>query len=142
MKTATTTLASILASIIWADGEYSEVERAAVEEIAEALDVNLKELNMNLTAALVEMKNLDEKAATEYAVKHAAKVDDEETGTVFQGLMQLALCDNVLTEGEAHNLLTLGEAMDITPAVATLMLCDMVKNEPELEVSFEDDTEE
>lgn len=142
MKTATTTLASILAPIIWADGEYSEVERATVEEIAEALEVNLKELNMNLTAALVEMKNLDEKAATEYAVKHAAKVDDEETGAVFQALMQLALCDNVLTEGEAHNLLTLGEAMDITPAVATLMLCDMVKSEPLLEVSFEDDTDE
>lgn len=142
MKTPTITLASLLASLIWADGEYSEVERATVEEIAEALGIDTKELNMNITAALVEMKNLDEKAATEYAVKHAGKVDDEETGMVFQALMQLALCDNVLTEGEAHNLLTLGEAMDITPAVATLMLCDMVKSEPELEVSFEDDTEE
>lgn len=142
MTTPTVTLASLLAALIWADGEYSEVERAAIEEIAEALDVNLKELNMNITAALVEVKNLDEKAATDYAVKHAAKVADDETSTVFQALMQLALCDNVLTEGEAHNLLTLAEAMDITPAAATLMLCDMVKSEPELEVSFEDDTEE
>lgn len=142
MKTPTITLASLLASLIWADGEYSDVERTTVEEIAEALDINLKELSMNITAALVEMKNLDEKAATAYAVKHAAKVNDEETGIVLQALMQLALCDNVLTEGEAHNILTLAEAMDITPAVATLMLCDMVKSEPELEVSFEDDTED
>ncbi|MCM1336320.1 MAG: TerB family tellurite resistance protein [Candidatus Amulumruptor caecigallinarius] len=142
MTTPTVTLASLLAALIWADGEYSEVERAAIEEIAEALDVNLKELNMNITAALMEVKNLDEKAATDYAVKHAAKVADDETATVYQALMQLALCDNVLTEGEAHNLLTLAEAMDITPAAATLMLCDMVKSEPELEVSFEDDTEE
>lgn len=142
MTTPTVTLASLLAALIWADGEYSEVERAAVEEIAEALDVNLKELNMNITAALVELKNLDEKAATDYAVKHAAKVADDETGSVYQALMQLALCDNVLTEGEAHNLLTLAEAMDITPAAATLMLCDLVKSEPELEVSFEDDSDE
>lgn len=142
MKTPTTTLASLLSSLIWADGEYSEVERTTIEEIAEALDVNLKELNMNITSALIEMKNLDEKAATEYAVKHAAKVDDGETGIVLQALMQLALCDNVLTEGEAHNIITLGEAMDITPAVSTLMLCDMVKSETELEVSFEDDMED
>ena len=142
MKTPTITLASLLASLIWADGEYSEVERTTVEEIAEALDLNLKELNMNLTAALVVMKNLDEKAATDYAVRHAAKVDDEETGIVLQALMQLALCDNLLTQVEAHNIITLGEAMDIEPAVTTLMLCDMVKNEPDFEISFEDDTEE
>ena len=142
MKTPTTTLASLLASLIWADGEYSEVERTTVEEIAEALGVNLKELSMNITAALVEMKHLDEKAATEYAAKHAGKVDDDETGMILQAMIQLALCDNVLTQGEAHNIITLGEAMDIEPAVATLMLCDMVKSEPELEVSFEDDTED
>lgn len=141
MKTPTITIASLLASAVWADGEYSETERAAVQEIADALEIPAKELEMNMTAALVEMKHLDEKAATEYAAKHAAKVDDEDTGAVFQALLQLVLCDGVLTEGEAHNILTLGEALDITPAAATLMLCDMVKSEPELEVSFEDDTE-
>ena len=139
MNTQTITLASILASIIWADGDYSEVERETVGEIAEALGVNEKELNMNLTAALVEMKNLDEKAATEYAVKHCSKVDPEETGEIFQAVMQLALCDSVLTAGEVHNILTLAEALDIDRESAVLMLCDLVKTEPELEVSFEDE---
>ncbi len=37
MQTPTITLASILAAIIWADGEYSEVERTTLSEIAEAL---------------------------------------------------------------------------------------------------------
>ncbi|MDE6808528.1 MAG: TerB family tellurite resistance protein [Muribaculaceae bacterium] len=142
MKTPTITLASVLAAIIWADGEFSDVERTTIGEIAEAFDIPEKELNMNITAALVELKNMDEDKATDYAVKHAAKVDDEETGEVFQALMQMALCDNVLTYGEVHNLLALAEALDIDRDAAVLMLCDLVKSEPELEVSFENDEEE
>lgn len=141
MQTPTITIASILAAIIWADGEYSDVERTTISEIAEALDIPEKELTMNVTAALVELKNLDEVKATDFAVKHAAKVNDEETGEVFQALLQLALCDNVLTYNEVHNLLALAEALDIDQDAAVLMLCDLVKSEPELEVSFQPDEE-
>ncbi|MDE5727849.1 MAG: TerB family tellurite resistance protein [Duncaniella sp.] len=130
MKTSSATLGSIIAAIVWADGEYSDVEREAVGEIAEALGLTEKELSMNITAALVELKNMDEEKATDFAVKHAAKVDDEETGEVFQALMQMALCDNVLTYGEVHNLLALAEALDIDRDAAVLMLCDLVKSEP------------
>lgn len=141
MNTPTATLGSILAAIIWADGEYSDVEREAIGEIAEAFGLTEKELSMNVTAALVELKNMDEEEATGLAVKHAAKVDDEETGEVFQALLQMALCDNVLTYGEVHNLLALADALDIDQDAAVLMLCDLVKSEPELEVSFESDEE-
>lgn len=142
MKTPDITIASLLAAIIWADGEYSDVERETVGEIADALGIPEKILSMNITAALVELKNLDEKTATEFAVKHAVKVDDEETGEVFQAVMQLALCDNVLIYNEVHNILTIAEALDIDRDAAVLMLCDLVKTEPELEVSFEEDEEE
>lgn len=142
MKTPDITIASLLAAIIWADGEYSDVERETVGEIADALSIPEKILSMNITAALVELKNLDEKTATEFAVKHAVKVDDEETGEVFQAVMQLALCDNMLIYNEVHNILTIAEALDIDRDAAVLMLCDLVKTEPELEVSFEEDEEE
>ncbi len=141
MQTPTVTLASVLAAIIWADGEYSDVERTTISEIAETFGIPEKELNMNITAALVELKNMDEEKATDYAVKHAAKVNDEETGEVFQALLQMALCDNVLTYGEVHNLLALAEALDIDQDAAVLMLCDLVKSESELEVSFEPEDE-
>lgn len=139
MQTPTITIASILAAIIWADGEYSDIERTTLSEIAEALDIPEKELTMNITAALTELKNLDEEKATDFAVKHTAKVNDAETGEVFQALLQMALCDNVLTYNEVHNLLALAEALDIDQDAAVLMLCDLVKSEPELEVSFESD---
>ncbi len=141
MKTSNAHIASILAAIIWADGEYSDVERTALAEIAEALDIPEKDLSMNVTGALVELKNMDEDKATDFAVKHAAKVDEEETGEVFQAVLQMAMCDNVLTYGEVHNILAIAQALDIDQDAAVLMLCDLVKTEPELEVSFESEEE-
>ncbi len=142
MKTSSNTLASLLAAAIWADGEFAEVERVTAEEIADAFEIPQKDFHKYITAAMVEVQNLTPEAATTYAVKHAAKVDPEEAGEVFQALMQMMLCDGVLTAGEIYNLLAMAEALDIDRESAILMLCDMVKNEPDLEVSFENDEEE
>lgn len=142
MNTAINTLASLIAATIWADGEYAEVERVTAEEIADAFGISQKDFHKYITAAMVEVQNLTPEAATTYAVKHAEKVDPEESGEVFQALMQMMLCDGVLTAGEVYNLLALAEALDIDRESAILMLCDMVKTEPELEVSFENDDNE
>lgn len=142
MKTAPNTIASLLAACIWADGEYEEVERTTAEEVAEAFGLDQKTFHKYMTAAMVEVQNLSPEAATTYAVKHAEKVDPEETGEVYQAIMQMMLCDGVLTAGEVHNLLAMADALDIDQSSAILMLCDMVKTEPELEVSFESDDEE
>jgi uncharacterized tellurite resistance protein B-like protein len=142
MKTATNTLASILAAAIWADGDFAEVERVTAEEIAEAFDIPQKDFQKYITAAMVEVQNLTPEAATTYAVKHAAKVDPEEAGEVFQAVMQMMLCNGVLTAGEVYNVLAMAEALDIDRESAVLMLCDLVKSEPELEISFENDDEE
>ena len=142
MKTTPNTIASLLAACIWADGEYSEVERTTADEIADAFEIPEKDFNKYMTAAVVEVQNLTPEAATEYAVKHAAKVDPEETGEVYEAIMQMMLCDGVLTAGEVYNLLAMAEALDIDRETAILMLCDMVKTEPELEVSFEEDDNE
>ena len=141
MNTKPNTIASLLAACIWADGEYDEVERTTAEEVAEAFEIPEKDFHKFMTAAMVEVQNLSPEAATTFAVKHAANVDPDETGEVFQALMQMMLCDGVLTAGEVYNLLAMAEALDIDRETAVLMLCDMVKTEPELEVSFEDDDE-
>ena len=142
MNTAPNTIASLLAACIWADGEYAEVERVTAEEVAEAFGIPDKDFHKYMTAAMVEVQNLTPEAATTYAVKHAQKVDPEEAGEVSQAIMQMMLCDGVLTAGEVYNLLAMAEALDIDRESAVLMLCDMVKTEPELEVSFENDDNE
>ena len=141
MKTKPNTLASLLAACIWADGEYSEVEHTTADEIAEAFDIPEKDFQKYMTAAVVEVQNLSPEEATNYAVKHAEKVDPEDSGEIYEALMQMMLCDGVLTAGEVYNLLAMAEALDIDRETAILLLCDMVKTEPELEISFEEDDE-
>ena len=141
MKTKPNTLASILAACIWADGEYAEVERTTADEIADAFEIPEKDFQKYMTAALVEVQNLTPEAATNYAVKHAEKIDPDDSGEIYEALMQMMLCDGMLTAGEIYNLLAMAEALDIDRETAILLLCDMVKTEPELEISFEEDDE-
>lgn len=136
MKTAANTLASILAACIWADGEYEEVERITADEIADAFDIPEKEFNKYMTAAVVEVQNLSPEAVTEYAVKHAAKVLPEEREQIFEAVLQMMLCDSVLTDDEVFNSLAIAEAMEINRDRAILMLCDMVQSEPEIKIEI------
>ena len=136
MKTPANTIASILAACIWADGEYEEVERITADEIAEAFGIPEKQFNMYMTAAVVEVQNLSPEAVTDYAVKHAAKVDPEEREKIFEAVLQMMLCDSVLTDDEVYNSLAIAEAMEINRDRAILMLCDMVQSEPEIKIEI------
>lgn len=138
MKTTPNTIASILAACIWADGEYEEVERITADEIADAFDIPEKEFNKYMTAAVVEVQNLSPDAVTEYAVKHAAKVAPEEREQIFEAVLQMMLCDSVLTDDEVYNSLAIAEAMEINRDKAILMLCDMVQSEPEIKIEIND----
>ena len=138
MKTPANTIASILAACIWADGEYEEVERITADEIADAFGIPEKDFNKYMTAAVVEVQNLSPEAVTDYAVKHAAKVAPEERDQVFEAVLQMMLCDSVLTDDEVYNSLAIAEAMEINRDRAILMLCDMVQSEPEIKIELND----
>ncbi len=85
---------------------------------------------------------MDGESINAYLTKNAAEVDIEEIGQVYEAVMQILLSDGVLTNGEANNLLATAEALGIDIPTAVLLLCDMVKSEPELEISFEDNIED
>lgn len=138
MNTDIKTLASLTAAIVWSDAEYSEVERETTQEIAEALELDGEELDQLIEQAQKETVDMDAEAITDYLMKHGEAVDEDETAIVYEALMQMALCDGVLTGNEVDNLIVVAEALGMDQATAVLLLCDMVKEEPELEISFED----
>ena len=138
MKTEINTLASLVAAIVWSDGEYSEVERETTQEIVEALELPGEEFEKLIVEAQKATEKLDENEITDFFVKHAENVDEEEIGIVYEVLMQMALCDGVLTGNEVDNLLVIADALGMDQTTAVLLLCDMVKEEEDLEISFED----
>ena len=136
MKTDIKTIASFIATAIWADGVYDEAEKIAVSEIGEALEFDEKEFNDAVLNAVEEIKDLDEDAANEYLQKAADAVDDEEIGIVFETALEIVLADGVLSEDEVSELLAMATALGISDEMAILLLADMVKEEPDLIVSF------
>ena len=138
MKTEINTLASLVAAIVWSDGEYSEVERETTQEIVEALELPGEEFEKLIVEAQKATEKLDENEITDFLVKHAENVDEEEIGIVYEVLMQMALCDGVLTGNEVDNLLVIADALGMDQTTAVLLLCDMVKEEEDLKISFED----
>ncbi len=136
MKTNIKNLATILATTIWADGEYDEAEKISVEEIAEAFELDVNELLAAVNAEVEAISALDEEKVNEVLLQNAAEVDEEEAELVLQAVLQIATVDGVLCEEEVDNILSIASALGIDEARAVLMLADLVKEEPELEVVF------
>ena len=136
MKTNIKNLATILATTIWADGEYDEAEKISVEEIAEAFELDVNELLAAVNAEVEAISALDEEKVNEVLLLNAAEVDEEEAELVLQAVLQIATVDGVLCEEEVDNILSIASALGVNEARAVLMLADLVKDEPELEVVF------
>jgi len=136
MTTDIKTLASFIATAIWADGEYDEAEKVAVGEIADAMEFDDAEFTKAVDAAIDEIKDFDETKANKYLQDAADKVADEEIGVIFECALEVVLADGVISEEEVTELLVMAGALGISDEDAILMLVDMVKDEPELEVKL------
>ncbi len=136
MKTNIKNLATILATTIWADGEYDEAEKISVEEIAEAFELDVNELLAAVNAEVEAISAMDEEKVNEVLLQNAAEVDEDEAELVLQAVLQVATVDGVLCEEEVDNILSIASALGVNEARAVLMLADLVKEEPELEVVF------
>ena len=136
MKTNIKNLAAFLATAIWADGEYDEAEKVALSEIAEALGVNEEELVAETEAAQAELDKMDEEEVFQYLINNGAEVDEDEAAQVYLAAMQIVTVDGVLGVEEVDNLLAIASALGLDDSYAMLLLIDLVKEEPELELKF------
>lgn len=134
MKTNIQNIAAFIAAAIWADEVYDEAEKVAVAEIEEALET--EGLDAAVVAEIEKLKGLDGQAVADYLVKAGEGVDDEEIAHVFEAVMQILLADGTLSYTEAVNLFVAADALGLEHEYALLMIADMIKEEPELEVEF------
>lgn len=137
MNTKMINIAQLLAATIWADGEYDEAEKIAVNEIADALEYDEAEFNAAIDAEIAKVTELDEEAIGNYIVDAAEAIDAEEAEMIFEVVLQLIISDNVISPSEISTAIAIAEALEIETEMAILLLLDMVKTEPELEIDFE-----
>lgn len=137
MNSKLTNIAQLLAATIWADGEYDEAEKIAINEIADALEYDATEFNAVVDAEIAKVKNLEAEGIGNYIVDAAEAIDAEETEMIFEVVLQLIISDNVIGPAEISMAMAIAEALEIDSEMAILLLLDMVKTEPELEIDFE-----
>jgi tellurite resistance protein len=79
---------------------------------------------------------MDEDKVNDYLIEIGAEIDEDEAVMVYMAAMQIVTTDGVLSVEEVDNLLSIATALGIDESYAMLLLIDLVKEEPELEVLF------
>ena len=136
MNTDIKHIAALVATAIWADGEYDAAEKIVVEEVADAFELNADDFATAVEAELAVIEPMDSEAVEAYILEHSAEVDDEEAEMLLQAVLQVVIVDGILGEEEVDNVLSIASALGIDDARAVLMLADLVKEEPELQIEL------
>ena len=136
MNTEMKHIAALVATSIWADGEYDAAEKIVVAEIADAFELGAEEFAAAVEAELAAVEPMNEDEVNAYILEHSAEVEDEEAEVLLQAVLQVVIVDGVLGEEEVDNVLSIASALGIDDARAVLMLADLVKEEPELQIEL------
>ena len=136
MNTEIKHIAALVATAIWADGEYDVAEKIVVAEIADAFELNADEFAAAVEAELAVVEPMNEEEVNAYILEHSAEVDDDEAEMLLQAVLQVVIVDGILGEEEVDNILSIASALGIDDARAVLMLADLVKEEPELQIEL------
>ena len=136
MNTEIKHIAALVATAIWADGEYDAAEKIVVAEIADAFELNADEFAAAVEAELAVVEPMNEDEVNAYILEHSAEVDDDEAEMLLQAVLQVVIVDGILGEEEVDNVLSIASALGIDDARAVLMLADLVKEESELQIEL------
>ena len=136
MNTDIKHIAALVASAIWADGEYDEAEKIAVKEIAEAFELDAALFAQEIDAAVAELGTMDEEQVNNYILEHSAEVDDDEAAMLYEAALQIITIDGVVGVEEIDNVLAIASALGLDEAQAVLLFADLIREEPEIELSY------
>ena len=137
MKSDIKNVAAFLAVAIWADGVYTEEEKMILAEIAEVLNVEESELTENVDEALKVLQDKDDEAVQAYIIENASALDEEDVKVLMQCAIEIVLADDVIARDEVQVLFDLADATgSVEHTDVALMLADLVKYNPDIEIEF------
>ena len=137
MKSDIKNVAAFLAVAIWADGVYAEEEKTILSEIAEVLNVEESELTENVDEALKVLQDKDDETVQAYIIENASALDEEDVKVLMQCAIEIVLADDVIARDEVQVLFDLADATgSVEHTDVALMLADLVKYNPDIEIEF------
>ena len=136
MKTSIENIATFLAATIMADGNYDEAEKIALGEIAEAFELKEDALINAVDTEIAVQEKMSDKNLKEHLCVASTSVEGDENMYIFEAVLEIILVDGILTADEVDIMFYIADLLAISQSDAVLMLADMVKEEPELEIKI------
>lgn len=136
MKTNIENIAKFIAAAIMADGKYDEAEKIAIEEIADALEFDANALICAIETEVNTIEKLSDAKRKEYLCVASTEVAEGENNLIYEALLEMVLVDGILAADEVDTLFQIADLLAIPQTEAVLLLADMVKEEPELQIKF------
>ena len=127
MNTDPKTVARFLATAIWADGEFSEMERKCLHNIAQ--DHKLETLETDTESILLEIAGLQGDVLTDSLTSIAPQVDPEEKDNILALCLQLMGCDDYLADEEITNFFVIANILGIKEERALSLLSSLTSEE-------------
>ena len=98
MNTSTKIIANFIATAVWADGEFSELEQKCVRDIAYVCE--LESLMEDMESVLPEILDLTSDALFARLSSLVPYIDVEDKGIILALCLQLMGCDDILRMGK------------------------------------------
>ena len=137
MKSNLQDAVAFLATAIWSNGFYAEEEKETLGEIAMAIEVDAEELAKEIDKAVTSLEDKSEEEVNEYLIDHASQIEEEDAEMLMQCAIEIVLADQVIERDEAQVLFDLADATGyLSNTDVLLMVADMVKYDPDIEVKF------
>ncbi|MBQ0080426.1 MAG: TerB family tellurite resistance protein [Alistipes sp.] len=137
MKTAMETAAALMALAVTADGSFKEGEKSVLGDIASLLEFPNDKFIDTVENFYKEIRVMNHNAVTKYLHKHASEVDNDDLALIFEAYMEIVLSDGTMSFCEVESLLRMADALGISHADIILMVANLAKDTPKLEIDFE-----
>lgn len=127
MNTSTKIIANFIATAVWADGEFSELEQKCVRDIAYVCE--LESLMEDMESVFPEILDLTSDALFARLSSLMPYIDVEDKGIILALCLQLMGCDDYLADGEISNFYVLANILGVNKESATALLSGLTSDE-------------
>jgi len=123
MNTDTKITAQFLATIAWADEEYSTVEKNTIKSIAESMGI--PNLPQEMDYYIGQFNHLSGTEVTSCLSEIASQVDANDKEDLLVACVQLMGCDDYLADEEISNFFVIARMLGVSEDRALMLLSQL-----------------
>lgn len=137
MKSNIQDIATIVATVVWSDGEFAEAEKTVVSEVAKAINADVISFVKSVEKLSAEFNGIDEDSINKKLQSASKNIDKKEITGVLAICIQVIMADGFVGHEEVANFLAIAESLGADETDAVLILADAIKGENDIQIDLD-----